>query len=49
MIAVSIMTLDELSCLGLALQDTMRDHADLDLPLLEEMFEQVTAEREKRK
>lgn len=48
MINCEVMTLDELSCLALSLQTARREHSDLDLPLLEEMYDKVTAELEKR-
>lgn len=48
MIDFSTVSLDELSVLKASLEIGRREHADLDIPLFDELYCQVTAELEKR-
>lgn len=49
MLDFSTASLDELSVLKASLEVGRREHADLDIPLFDEMYCQITAELEKRK
>lgn len=49
MIDFNTTSIDELEVISICLDNIRRDLADLDLPILEGIIDQVTAELEKRK